>query len=286
MIMVHEAKMTQIRIQKASGELESFDPQKLMTSLKNSGAQEDAIDEIVKDITEWVYDGVSTRKLYSRAYSLLNRISKSGAMLYRLKKAIIDLGPSGYPFEHFIGEIFRRRGYEVEVGKILQGASITHEMDVLAFRDDVQVLAECKFSVNQGNSVSIQVPLYVNSRVQDIVEKWREDERYRDIRFEVWIVTNSRFSPDSIQYSKSKGICLMGWDYPGEDALKRVIERERIFPITILSKLNKAEKRALIDASVVTCAQLLDETWRLEKMGLPSKKRRQVLKELEALDKV
>jgi hypothetical protein len=284
--MAEETKKIQIRIKKASGELESFDPQKLIASLRNSGAQEDAIDEIVKDITEWVYDGVSTRKLYSRAYSLLNRISKSGAMLYRLKKAIIDLGPSGYPFEHFVGEIFRRRGYEVEVSKIVQGASITHEMDVLAYRDDLQILAECKFTVNQGNSVSIQVPLYVNSRVQDIAEKWREQGRYRDIRFEAWIVTNSRFSPDSVQYSKSKGIRLMGWDYPGEDALKRVVEREKIFPITILSKLNKAEKRALIEASVVTCAQLLGETWRLDKMGLPTRKKRQVIEELEALDKV
>nr|MDK2851018.1 hypothetical protein [Candidatus Cloacimonadota bacterium] len=284
--MSEEMKNNQIRIKKASGDLEVFDPQKLKASLKNAGAQEDAISEIVNDIEEWVYDGVSTHKLYSRAYSLLNRISKSGAMLYKLKKAIIELGPSGYPFERFIGEIFRHRGYEVEVGKIVQGASVSHEMDVLALRDNVQILAECKFSVKQGHSVSIQVPLYVNSRVQDIAEKWREDERYRDIQFEAWVVTNSRFSPDSIQYSNKKGIRLMGWDYPGEEALKRVIEKEKIYPITILSKLNKSEKRDLINASVVTCGQLLDEIDILAKIGVPISKRRQVQKELETLAEV
>lgn len=272
-----------IMIKKASGETEPFDVNKLKASLMNAGAGEDTITEIVIDIQHWVHSGVTTHKIYSRAFKLFKQISTSGALLYNLKKAIIDMGPSGFPFEHYIGEIFRRQGYIVEVGKVVQGLCITHEMDVIASRDQEQILAECKFSVKQGSSVSIQVPLYVHSRVNDIVEKYRQDKHYQDTSFSVWIVSNGRFSPDSIAYSKCKGIKLMGWDYPRNHALKDIIEREKMFPITILSNLSKNEKKDLMASGVVTCAQLLDQAAKLEKLGMSRKRQNAVVIELEAL---
>ncbi|MDZ4182317.1 MAG: restriction endonuclease, partial [Candidatus Cloacimonadaceae bacterium] len=217
--MEHSKSIAEVTIKKASGDTEAFDVGKLKSSLKKAGAAETVINEIVNDIENWVYDGVSTRKIYSRAYKMLRQQNGSGALLYKLKMAINSLGPSGFPFEQFIGELFKVHGYEVKVGQVLEGISITHEMDVIATKGKEHNLIECKFSPNQGKHISIQVPLYVHSRVDDIVEKLHQDPHYKDTTFVAWVVTNARFSSDSIAYSRSKGIHLLGWDYPADNSL-------------------------------------------------------------------
>jgi len=192
------------------------------------------------------------------------------------------MGPSGYPFEHFVGELYRRQGYEVEVGIVMEGASVSHEMDVVASKDGELILGECKYSHKQGFSVSIQVPLYVHSRVNDIVDKLQREERYKGFTYIPWIFTNGRFTSDSTRYSRCKGINLMSWDHPMGQALKDLIEKERMFPITILSNLTKNQKSKLMMEGIVTCEQLRRHSGKLDEPGL-DKTKRMVMKELEAL---
>ncbi len=75
----------------------------------------------------------------------------------------------------------------------------------------------------------------------------------------------------------------MGWDYPKDNSLKDMIEREKIIPVTILKHLNKNEKQQLMENGIVTCAQLMNEPDRLNQMGLSKKKKRFVKKELEEI---
>ncbi|HOH47223.1 MAG TPA: hypothetical protein PLX59_05235, partial [Candidatus Cloacimonadota bacterium] len=89
--------------------------------------------------------------------------------------------------------------------------------------------------------------------------------------------------PDSIQYSKHKGITLLGWDYPPDNALKNLVERARLFPVTILSSLTLEQKRALMREEIVTCAQLQKQTDILEALGLSKSKQASVIRELETL---
>jgi hypothetical protein len=281
--MQYETNKPLIMIRKASGQLEAFNVEKLKASLKNAGAADEEITSIVDDISQWVYDGLSTKQIYARAYSNFKRLSKAGASHYKLKTAIMEMGPSGHPFEVFIGEVFKHWGYTVRTALVMQGASVTHEMDVLASQGNELILVECKFSVKQGNSVSVQVPLYVHSRVEDIVEKLREEKPYKDSKFVTWIVTNSRFTPDSVQYSRCKGIQLMGWDHPKSKALKDVIENEKIFPITVLSSLSKADKTALLADGIVTCKQIRDSSESIKGLNLSRQKLDSLQKELEAL---
>ena len=274
-------KNSSVEIKKASGETEAFDVAKLKASLQNAGAEENVINEIASDIEEWVYEGVTTQKIYARAYKLFRRKRDTGALRYKLKKALFKLGPTGYPFEHFIGELYKKQGYETEVGQIVKGRCITHEMDVIATKDGKQYLMECKFSHDQGNRLSIQVPLYVRSRVDDIIDKRKQMAEYKNFSFSAWVVTNARFSADSMDYSKCSGLNLLGWDYPKDNGLKDIIERFNIFPITILSHLAKKEKQQLMEQGIVTCSQLLSDTTLLNSLGLSKKKQRNVLKELD-----
>jgi transcriptional regulator NrdR family protein len=93
-----------ILVKKASGEEEPFKVEKLKESMRNAGAEEEVIEQVADDIGSWIYDGITTQKIYGRAFSLLRKKTKYVASRYKLKKAIMELGPTGYPFEHLSGK--------------------------------------------------------------------------------------------------------------------------------------------------------------------------------------
>ncbi|MCW0482976.1 ATP cone domain-containing protein [Gaoshiqia sediminis] len=274
---------TYITIRKASGDAEQFDVDKLKRSLQRAGAEPAVIDEIADEVVGSLYDGITTKKIYARAFSLLRRKNRVNAFRYKLKQALFELGPTGYPFEQFVGEIFKCRDYRVEVGQVLEGRCITHEMDVIATNGTEQVLVECKYSKDQGKQVSIQVPLYVHSRIGDIVQKRKDLPEYRGFSFTGGVATNTRFTDDSMAYSRCVGLKLLGWDFPGGNGLKDLMERYRVFPVTVLENLIKKQKTRLLELGVVTCRQLRDKPEVWGELGLSSRKTRQLTEELEQI---
>jgi hypothetical protein len=247
-----------ILVTKASGETEVFSTQKLEQSLIKAGAKQETISHIVKEIERMVYPGISTKQIYERAFGLLKLERTESALRYRLKRAIFDLGPTGYPFEILIGEIFKQLGYKTEVGVVVSGLWVTHEMDVIATKENVQHLVECKFHKDQGHQVSVQVPLYVHSRVEDITQKRKTMAEYSGYHFETWVVTNTRFTEDAGKYGTCSGMHLISWNFPAGNALKELIERYKIYPLTILNSLSIQDKQFLLDKGLVSCAQLSD----------------------------
>ena len=268
-----------ILITKFSGQEQLFSTEKLIRSLRNAGAEESTIQEIVADVEQWLYPGVTTKEIYGRAHSMLHKVENS-SFRYRLKQAIYELGPTGYPFEFLVGEIYKRQGWEVEVGQVLQGASITHEMDVIATKNKVQHLIECKYHKDQGKQVSIQVPLYVRARVDDIVEYRLTQAKFDGLDFVAGVSTNTRFSDDSMHYGKHAGIKLLSWDYPKGEGLKDLVERYHIYPVTILKDLDAKDIKYLLEKKVVLCYQLSEDKRILAEMEMTSEKRHAVLKEL------
>jgi hypothetical protein len=270
-----------ILVTKASGEKQLFDTEKLRRSLRNAGAAEDLIEEIISDILSRLSAGVTTKQIYSRAFSMLKRSQSLAGLHYRLKQAIMEMGPTGYPFEHLVGRIFEKRGYSVQVGQILDGVCVTHEVDVIATAKKEQHLMECKYHFDQGRIVSIQVPLYVRSRMDDIIRKRSPLPEYQGFQFTGWVVTNTRFSQDSQNYGRCSGLQLLSWDYPKGYGLKEIIERERVYPITVLSQLTKSQKTDLMNRGIVTCSQLLEAQDYLDSFGLTRKKIMTLMRELE-----
>lgn len=269
-----------ILIRKASGEEQQFEKWKLERSLRNAGADEDLINEIVQNIELWISNKLTTKDIYKRAFSILRKKKSGAANRYRLKQAIAELGPTGYPFEKFIGHLFEKQGYKVEVGQVIDGVCVTHEMDVIATNHTVQHLVECKYSSDQGKQISVQVPLYVRSRVNDIIEKRKTLPEYNNISFTGWVVTNTRFSSDSLAYGKCSGLHLLAWDYPQGNGLKELIERFKMYPLTILSQLSKNDKQKFLNQGIVLCAQLLEHKGLLDELPLTPAKQKALEKEI------
>ena len=77
----------------------------------------------------------------------------------------------------------------------------------------------------------------------------------------------------------------MSWDHPSGHALKDLIERERMYPITILSNLTKSQKSKLLTEGIVTCEQLMNQSDKLDQLDL-GKSRTALTKELAALAEI
>ena len=273
-------------VKKASGETEPFSQEKLKVSLRRSGAEDETIAEVVNKIMDWIQDGMPTHKIYARAFELLRKKRGGLAARYHLKKAILELGPTGFPFEHFMGQIMKHQGFEVKTGQLIQGQCVQHEVDVVATNNDTQYLMECKFHNSQEKVSNVQVPLYIRSRMDDIINKRKNEPEYSGISFQGWVVTNTRFSSDALQYGKCSGLKLLSWDYPENNGLKDLIEKLRVFPITTLAHLTQKQKIMLTEKGIVLCRQLLQKQDEINALGLTQNKRKKLLEEIEALCKL
>jgi hypothetical protein len=234
-----------IVVTKGSGDVVPFEEEKLRRSLENAGANPKTIDDIVTEINRMLVPGISTRKIYNKAFQLLKKSHKPCAARYKLKRALMELGPSGYPFERFVGEVMKARGYDVHVGITLDGKCITHEVDVLAENHDSRIAMECKYGNTKSKKIPTTTVMYVHSRVRDLWSTWQGIPQLQGKKFRGFVVTNTSFTSDAIKYAKCSGeLELMAWDYPHHENLRTLLDKHRLFPITVLSSLTSAHKEA------------------------------------------
>ena len=272
-----------IDIVKSSGKKVKFSLHKLSKSLKRTGADEDTINKILDKVRDELYQGISTKEIYNRAFVLLKKKNSYLASKYKLKKAIYELGPTGFPFEYFISAVLKNSGYVTEVGKILQGKCVSHEVDVIAHKNNETTVIECKFHSQQGYNCNVKVPLYINSRYQDIKTHWDTNKKNNTILTPGWVVTNTRFTEDAIKFGKCIGLYLLSWDYPENDGLKDRIDRLGLYPITTSTLLTNREKQFLLSREIVLCRDLIGDVFFLDHLGISESRKKRILEELEQL---
>lgn len=275
--------MEQLLVKKYDGTLVQFDRARLLNSLKRSGATGRIADHITKAIELESYDGITTKTIYKKASKLLSKHERGTGVKYRLKQAMMDLGPSGYPFEKFVAELFKQRGFDVEVGVMMAGWSVMHEVDVVAQNPDKYYVIECKFHNNQATKSDVKVPMYIHSRVQDLHKVLKHNEAKDKKSYVGWVVTNTRFTKDAIKFGKDYGLNMLSWDYPVEGGLRDWIELEGLHPITSLSSITKKEKRELLNAGIVRCKQLHDHPEIMNDLPIQLRNKRAAINELKAL---
>lgn len=275
--------INEIAIVKASGEVVQFSLKKLKKSLKRTGANDVLIEQILQTVQNELYDGISTREIYNRAFALLKKKKNAFASRYKLKKAIYELGPTGFPFEHFISAVLKFSGYKTSVGEILQGECVQHEIDVLAHKKDETTVVECKFHSEQGQTCNIKIPLYINSRYQDVKKHWNAFNKKKTVLTQGWVVTNTRFTKDAIQYGNCVGLYLLSWDYPKENSLKDMIDRLGLYPVTVSTLLTKREKQFLLNRGVVLCRDLIGDSFYLDHLGVSEIRKERILTEIQQL---
>ena len=271
-----------IYILKSSGEKVKFSFEKLRNSLNRTGAEKDIIDSILNVVKDELYQGISTKEIYNRAFALLKKKKSYLASKYKLKKAIYELGPTGFPFERFIAAILKYSGYETQVSKILQGKCVSHEIDIIAHKKNETTIIECKFHNDQGLNCNVKIPLYINSRYLDVKAHWN-NKKMDSTLTQGWVVTNTRFTSDALQYGNCCGLYLLSWDYPKNDALKDRIDRLGLYPITVSTLLTNREKQFLLSRDVVLCRDLIGDVFYLDHLGVSQIRKEKILQEIKQL---
>lgn len=273
--------MESIHIMKSSGVKVPFSEGKIRSSLEASGANTSLVNQIIATVKDELYDGISSKEIWTRAFNLLKKSKRHLASKYKLKKAIYELGPTGFPFEKFISKLLKYSGYSTETGRVFQGKCVSHEVDVLAKKKGKVILIECKFHGDAGLKCNVKIPLYINARYLDIKSNWDTYSTTIGQLSNGWVATNTRFTSDAIQYARCVNLYLLSWDYPKTDSIKDRVNRLGLYPITVSTLLTKKEKQFLLDKGIVLFRELLSHLFYLDQLGVSAIRKEKITKEIK-----
>lgn len=252
---------------KESGEKERFSAGKVKNALRRAGLSAKESEEVLHRLRSKLHDGIATKRIYAMVYELVDEMRPEVSHRYNLKRALLEIGPEGYEFEDFIGKLLMLEGYRTELRQTLQGACVTHEIDVVAAKDSEAYMIECKFHNQPGSKCKIQTALYVYARYLDLAEGAAKGVcRHFN---KPWLITNTKFSEDVIKYAECMGLPLLGWRYPLRDSLESRIDRTKCYPVTVLKMSNDILRR-LLARKIVTVSDIPESAGKLVDMtGIP-----------------
>ncbi|MBX4199229.1 restriction endonuclease [Candidatus Parcubacteria bacterium] len=223
---------------KANGVREAFDVSKLRASLINSGASDTDTEKVVSHIEAELHESMSTGEIYKHAFEYLKELNVHTAHSYSLRRAVMKLGPTGFPFEKLVAEIYKERGYEAVVDQVVMGKCVPHEVDVVAWNDDELIMMEAKYHNEQGTKSDLKVILGVKARWDDLKHgEFDYGNKTRKLTRGV-LITNTKFSSTAIQYGKCEDLDMIGWNYPEKGNLQEMIEAS---PVLLQLIFNKAQ---------------------------------------------
>lgn len=263
--------MTDIFVVKSTGERQLLDLEKIRRAVLRSGATEEIANKVAAEVERRAHDGITTQRIYNLVRKLLERLSPPASRRYNLRDALIRLGPAGFDFEKYIAALLRAHGFKTELPPILEGDCVTHEVDIIAEKDGHTTMIEAKLRHELGIFITIKDTTHTWVRFLDINDAAKTGKSpYLD---QCWIITNSRFSSDSVKFGNCKGMQLVGWNHPPERPLPRWIDEIGLYPVTILRGVNQTILKKFSGANLMLVRELIERSpkdleWTL---GLPAK---------------
>jgi hypothetical protein len=289
-----------MQIRKANGTIEEFDEKKLIRAISQTGAKVDVAYDICQYVKEKCHESyknepIRTDYIYRLAFKHLKNVSKASALKFSLKRSMLEIGPSGFPFEKFLAEIWRREGYSAITGQMVYGGCVSHEVDVVAWKENELVMVEAKFHSDAGSRTDLKNALYVKARYDDIDQNEFTissfegkatqglPEKMAKKLTEGWLITNTYFSDTAITYANCNNLKLMGFDYPEGRSLQDKIIEYSLYPITCLTTINHEEKNKLIARDIILCQTLHNQSHVLKEIGIDKDRMYLILEEVSTL---
>lgn len=264
-----------INVIKATGEKEPFSEDKLKISIQRAGVPKELQSQAIAHVKEKLYENIPTSEVYHHITEFLGKSSTPSSARYSLKQAIMDLGPTGYPFEDFVAEILKKEGYATQLRSILSGKCVSHEIDVIAQRENKRVMIEAKFHNASGTRTDVHVALYTKARFDDIKDKYGLAES--------WIITNTKVTSDALAYALCENVKIISWSYPENESLRDLVEKHKLHPITVLATLSQNQKQQLMENHTVLCKEISDNPTLLDLLGIAQDKKKEVLAEIKLI---
>lgn len=262
-----------IQVIKATGQQEPFDEKKVLNSIRRAGIPPGLRELVLRHIKSKIYDNIPTNEIYHHILEFLGQSEHPfSRSKYSLKEAIMLLGPTGYPFEDFISKVLQTLGFTTKVRQIMTGKCVTHEIDVIAQKDNKISMIEAKFHNSVGTRSEIHVALYTHARFLDIKEKNQVDD--------AWLITNTKTTTDATTYALCKGLKVISWSFPEQGSLRDLIERSRLHPITILTSMPHVHKVTLLNNHIVLCRDIQENPALIDQLPLSKEEKVKILAEI------
>ncbi len=262
--------------------MEVFDIEKLRRSIARPGASPESVEKIIAKAQKHLSNFRTTEDVYRFALEQLREKEPHIAARYNLKRALLEFGPTGFPFEKFVAEILKGLGYKTETNLIIKGWCVDHEIDVIAQKKNESFMVECKFHNELGLKTHIQVPLYTEARFHDIEKTWTPDSPHHKL-MHTWIVTNTSFTYEAIKYSNCIGIKLTSWNYPENENLAQLIVRLELYPVTVIASLSGKQKNLFIQSGFVLAKDVESNVHVLKQAGLTDSEIELLIKECKLI---
>jgi len=272
-----------MKVVKYSGDVVNFEEAKLRRSLLKSGANETQVEHVLTQISSQLYDGISTKKIYTLAFELLKSESNAKAARYNLRASLELLGPAGFYFEKYVSFLFRDEGYRTKINLNLQGKCVLHEVDLVVEKNNEIKMIECKFHANRDIISDVKIPMYILSRFNDLKSVKHPIFSEKDEITSCLIVTNNRFSDDAVQFATCSGIELLSWNFPKVNSLRNKIDTTHLYPITCLTTLTLEEKQELLKNEIIIVRQLMENSDCLFVVGVSKERIKNILIEVSEL---
>jgi hypothetical protein len=231
--------MNSVHVINSNGQRERFSFQKVYRSARNVGASKESANRIAATIEKEIYPEIKTSKIFARVKELLYKETPGAALKFNIKEGIRKLGPTGFPFEKFVSEIFKKLGFETQTNLFLSGFCLNdYETDFVARKENLIYVGECKYRNFAGEEVHLRDALANYARFQDVLKgPYFEEEKKRNYQVKTIMVTNARFTSRAVQYFSCMDIDYIGWKSPKNNSLEYLIEKYGLYPITILPSL-------------------------------------------------
>lgn len=236
---------------KANGDKEEFSEEKLRNSIQRAGIPKEIQETVVAHVKDKLHPNITTHDIYKHVNEFLAEKQPLSRSRYGLKQALMELGPTGYPFEDFIARILQTQGFKTQVRQILAGKCVTHEIDVLGEKGSQKIMVEAKYHNMSGTKTNIHVAMYTKARFNDVIERNNVNE--------AWLITNTKVTTDAITYALCMGMKIISWNYPEEGSLRELVEKSGLIPITALVSLSEQNKQKLIQHGVIFSIDLCKE---------------------------
>jgi Holliday junction resolvase len=231
-----------------------------------AGASRKTAKRILKKVRAEVYRDMTSGDIYKKVLHAIaeEKDLKALHQRYQLKDAIMRMGPAGFAFENYIASLLEYYGYQTAgIRAKIKGKCTFHEIDLIGMKDSKEFLIECKYHSEHGVYTGLKVSLYTHARLLDLRPKFSGD----------MIFCNTKVSSNAKKYAKCVGQQIFSWRYPASNSLERIIEKNNLYPITILN-LSQSELKVFYESNIMIAKDLLryDERQISRMTGISSKR--------------
>jgi Holliday junction resolvase-like predicted endonuclease len=236
------------------------------------GVTREVAEIVASRLEQKVYDGIESKRILSLIFRQLRRYSNATKHHIDLRKALAMMNPKP-DFEQYVRFLLEKQGYKVTPNTVVRGKCVEHEIDAIATKDGKTYIVEVKHHSNHHTLSGLDVDRISRATFEDITEGFKLGLNSLNLE-KALIVCNAKLSEHAKRYAECRGISHIGWRYPPDRGIERMIEENKLYPITYLKNLDSASIRKLTGAGVLLLRQLAESDLQTlaEKTGISTKR--------------